>query len=161
MRWFESIVSYLVPTILIDETPWRALWDKEQNESFVRSCRLTFPIVGCAYIANYFFFDRVVGLEPLDYWLTFRLSMAAICFAVFAFYLSRLSSSKYYYWPAYVGTFLACYSQAWVQIFYGKEAWLFFFVMVLLSCMTLRLTSLQAFIWASCCDCGFFSPSAL
>ncbi len=149
MKWVETIVSHLIPTILVDGTPWRALWDQEQRSSFVRSCRLTFPFVGAAYIANHFLFDRAVGLEPIQYWLWFRVGMATCCLGTFLFYLSRYTQSRFYRWPAYALTFFACHSQAWVQIYYGKEAWVFFFIMVLLSCLILRFTSLQAFIWTS------------
>ena len=149
LKWFESIITYLVPTILIDSAQWRSEWDAEQNESFVKACRVTFPIVAFAYIANYVFFDRVVGLEPLQSWLFFRVGMATLCTVIFVFYLSRYAFSKFHRIPALTGVFLVCYSQAWVTVYYGKEAWVFFFLMVLLSALILKLTSLQAFIWSS------------
>lgn len=156
MKWLESLVAFLVPSILIEKAEWRARWDIEQNESFVRSVQIAFPIVAAAFIANHFFYDRVVGL---DHWIWFRLSMAAFLLLLFWFYTTSWSRGRFYRFPAFLGTFVVCTSQAWVQQVYGEEAWVFFFGMVLVSTFILRLSSLEALIW--CLFNAFVSSSLI
>lgn len=147
MKWYESALAYLFPTILIDSTPWRSLWEHQQNESFVRLSRFAFPTVAVGYVGNYFFFDVPMGLEPLEFWFKFRMSIAALCLVTFFYYASPLSRSRYYKIPAYITSFAVCYTQAWVTIWYGREAWVFFFLFVLVSTLVLRLTAFQSIAW--------------
>ena len=123
MTWFETLVAYLFPTILIEGTPWRHVWEEEQREQFLRISRFLFPAVGLGYIAHYYRFDVPMGLEPTEFWLRFRVSIAGIAFSAFAFYASPLSRVRYYKLPAILAYFAICYSQAKVASWYGKEAW--------------------------------------
>ncbi|MEQ8689925.1 MAG: hypothetical protein RIC89_03690 [Pseudomonadales bacterium] len=149
MSWLDQTLSYLLPHALVDETPWKDEWDRQQNEAFVRSCQITFAFIAIGYTANFFFFDIPMRLEPIEQWALFRGSLVAFFLALFLFYRTKYAYSKYYRIPALIGGFVLCHSQAWVTIFYGKEAWVFFFFFVLFTCIYLRLTSFQSFLW--CC----------
>ena len=90
MKWFESLVAYLFPTILIEGDAWRSQWDENERESFVVIVRILFPFVSLGYVLHYFLFDKPMGLEPLEHWFNFRMITAAALLACFAFYLDPL-----------------------------------------------------------------------
>lgn len=147
MKWFESAISYLLPTILIDNTRWGNLWEEQQREQFLRIARFFFPAVAVGYAVHFYVFDVPMGLEPIEFWFQFRMSIAAVCLATFAIYLSPLSKSKYYKLPALITCFILCYSQANVTVWYGKEAWFFFFLFILATTMSLRMSSLKSAVY--------------
>ncbi len=144
MKWFESTIAYLFPTILIDGTPWRSLWEIQQQEQFVRVARFFFPFPAVGYIAHYYYFDVPMGLEPIEFWFQFRATMSAACLVVIAFYFSPLARTRIYKIPAMLLCFGICYSQAKVTVWYGKEAWVFFFLFILAMVMLLRMSSLNS-----------------
>ena len=148
MRWLDDSLGYLFPHSLVAETPWGDEWQKQEKDAFVRNCQIAYLLIGIGYLANFFFFDVPMGLEPIEYWAAFRGSMVALCLST-SFYYQRLGDSVNS-WFRVPGIFMAlvfCHSQAWVTIFYGKEAWVFFFFFVIGTCIVLRLTSFQSFAW--------------
>lgn len=149
MAWYEKLVSFLTPGILLRGTPWEQEWNDQQQSQFVRSCRIAYPIVAVGYAANYLLFDIPMGLEPSDFWLKLRLGVSAALLAVAAFYNTSLAKKRYYKVPAYLSAFAFCAVQAWVTIWYGKEAWVFFFLFVLLTALVLRLNSLESLVWTT------------
>jgi class 3 adenylate cyclase len=148
MKWFESTVAYLFPTILLDGTPWRPIWEDEQREQFLRIARFFFPAAAIGYVVHFYVFDLPMGLEPIDFWFRFRLSIAAVLFSAFVFYISPLVRWRMYKLPALCVCALLCYSQAKVAVWYGKEAWFFFFLFVLASGMVLRMSSFKSALYA-------------
>ena len=144
MKWFEATIAYLFPTILVDNTPWRTLWEEQQREQFLRVSRFLFPAVAAGYIVHFYVFDVPMGLEPIEFWFKFRMTIAGLALTAFVFYISPLTRIRLYKLPAIVAYFAICYSQAKVATWYGKEAWFFFFLFVLATIMLLRMSSLKS-----------------
>ena len=147
MKWLENTIAFLIPSILIDSTPWRELWNLQEQEAFVRLSKFTLPAVAMGWLGNHFLFDVPMGLEPIAFWFNLRISIT-ILFLVSAFYYwTPLASRRAYKLPAYVSVFAICYAQAWITVWYGKEAWFFFFLFVLVGNLILRLNPFQSLIW--------------
>jgi class 3 adenylate cyclase len=144
MKWFESLVAYLFPTILIEPEDWRQQWEINQRDSFVSIVRIIFPFASVGYLLHYFLFDKPMGLEPLDHWFRFRTITAAILMLCFVFYLSPLSNGRFYKVPAILMCAALCISQAFVAQWYGLEAWVFCFLFVLASVLIIRTTALYS-----------------
>lgn len=144
MKWFEATISYLFPTMLIDSTPWGTLWEEQQREQFLRVARFFFPAVALGYVVHFYVFDKPMGLEPIEFWFRFRMTIAIVCLATFAFYVSPIAKHRVYKLPALVACFVICYSQAKVTNWYGKEAWFFFFLFILAATILLRMSSLKS-----------------
>jgi len=147
MKWFEATISYLFPTILIDSTPWGTLWEEQQREQFLRVARFFFPAVALGYVVHFYVFDKPMGLEPIEFWFRFRMAIASVCAATFAFYVSPMSKHRVYKLPALLACFAICYSQAKVTNWYGKEAWFFFFLFILAATILLRMTPLKSVLF--------------
>lgn len=167
MQWFENIIAYLFPTVLVDRD-LRPEWNERQRNQFVPLVRIVFPALAIAYMANYYLFDVPMGLEPIERWFGLRLSIALGCLATFVFYVTRFSKSKYYKLPAILMCFAVCYAQAIVCVWYGKEAWIFFFIFILVAAIVLRMSSLQtvafglvtiALSWTKLIEGGVIMPN--
>lgn len=156
MKWFETAVAYLFPAVLIDSTPWRELWEKQQREQFTRYSLGFFSIAAVGYVANYFLFDLPMNLQPRQFWLNFRLAMTALCLLNIAFYWSNLANTKYYRIPAIISCSIFCYTQAKVTVWFSVDAWFFFFLFVLGTVMYLRMTAFYSFLYglALCVFCA-------
>ena len=148
MRWLDEILSYLLPNALVEGTPWKQAWEEQQKDAFLRSCKIAFPIIAIGFGAHFPLFDVPMGLQPIEMWAAFRFSLVAICLLVFFYYRSELVAWRGYKIPAFIGAFCFCHAQAWVTVFYGKEAWFFFFAFIILTCLFLRLTSLGTLLWS-------------
>ena len=138
MSWFDRTVSWLFPRLLLSDTPWRSEWELQQRDAFISSARLFFPTAALIYIAHYHFFDVPMELEPARNWLIFRYSIATLCLAATAYYLSRFCKVAHYKLVAGFVCAAFCFSQAQVVISYGKEAWVFCFVLVAISVQVLQ-----------------------
>lgn len=149
MKWLESLVVYFFPKLLLEGKPWKAMWEEKEHEAFVRICRFFFFAAGCLYVGHYFFYDRAMGLEPLDQWLKFRMTAAGSSFAAFLFYLSPLAHSRLSKLPAILTVWLFCYTQAMVTTWWDGTPWLFSFVFVIATMMVLRLSPLNTLIISS------------
>lgn len=148
MNWLENIISYVFPTILLDG-PWRAEWNDRQRNQFLPPIRFFFAALAITYMANYYLFDVPMDLQPTERWFWLRLSIAAGCLGAFLFYISPLSKGRYYKFPAILMCFATCYAQAIVCVWYGKEAWIFFFIFILLGSIILRMSSLNTAIFGA------------
>lgn len=139
MRAIDSVLSYLVPEILITDLEWKERWHKQQKENFLRYAGFFFLAVAVGYVANYFLFDVPMGLEPATFWLQFRAGMAVMCAACTAFYLSSFTDTRFFKLPAVGAAIVMCYTQAMVTIWYSPDAWLFFYIFVMTTMMILGL----------------------
>ena len=148
MKWFESFVAYLFPTILIEGEEWRAQWKESERESFIVIARIFFPFVSLGYVLHYFLFDKPMGLEPLDHWFKFRMITAGALLVCFAFYLSPIAKHRFYKVPTVIMAGVLCTSQAYVAKWYGLEAWVFCFLFVLAGVLVLRSTALKSLVFA-------------
>jgi class 3 adenylate cyclase len=150
MKWFESVVAWLFPTILVSGTPWAGEWRTRDREAFVGLSRLVFPVLATGYILHYFFYDKAVGLEPLDHWLAFRVSIAALAMAGFVFYVTRLPERlKWYRAPAIFVYGVCAIAQAYVAKIHGQEAWVFCFMFVIGFAIVLRMSALNSLLFAA------------
>lgn len=150
MRWLESLVVYFFPTILLEGKPWKAMWEDKEHEAFVRICRFFFLAAGCLYVGHYFFYDKPMGLVPLENWLAFRMFAAGVSFTAFLFYISPLAYSPLSKVPAILAVWLYCYTQAMITTWWDGTPWLFSFVFVIATTIVVRLSPLNSLILASC-----------
>jgi class 3 adenylate cyclase len=148
MKWFESLVTYLFPHLLIEQEEWQREWEAGERSSFVTVARIFFPFVALGYVLHYYLFDRPMGLEPIENWFNFRMTTAGLLMACFAFYCSRLATTSFYKAPAVLICASLCVSQAYVAKWYGLEAWVFCFFFVLAGVLMIRTTPLRSLLFA-------------
>lgn len=153
----DSVLSFLVPEILITDPEWRERWRSQQKENFLRYAGFFFLAVAIAYIANYFLFDLPMGLEPTDFWLKFRSGMAVMGAACTAFYLSPFTRSRLYKLPAIGASVVICYTQAMVTIWYSSDAWIFFYIFVMTTVMILGMNVVWSLLYCLVL-CVFCAP---
>jgi class 3 adenylate cyclase len=166
--WLDRALSILFPTLPYQGAPWYPLWEAKERESFQKIAKVLFPLIGFAYIAHFIFFDRLMGLEPIDFWLKFRVSMATLAFATAAFYLvPSLKSIRYYKIPAVIAGFVFCYFQARVLVWYQDTLYFYAFAFVIVATLILRVGVAQslsyaliniAFQWHSFVEAGLQPP---
>ena len=157
MVWLEHTIKALFPTLVLEGSPWLTEWEESQRKVFLKIMRVFLPLIGIGYLLHYFLFDKPVGLEPLDSWFKFRMSVAAACFLTLGFYATPLSKGRWYKLPAVVLTGVICYSQAKVTFYYPAAPWLYPFVFVLASCLMLRLSAFQSLLFTGAAIGTFFS----
>lgn len=149
MRLFDNIFSYLFPLSLLETTPWVDIWKEKEKADFLATAKIFYPVVGVIYAAHYWFFDLAMGLEPAKHWLAFRMSMVAICIATFFFYASPLSKISWYRVPAMMALAVFCYYQARVTVWYPDAPWIYCFVFVVISALSLRSSVFKSAAFAS------------
>ncbi len=145
---YGRFFAYIFPLSLLDGTPWLRAWKAKENEDFIGVAKVVFPLSAILYLGHYFFFDKPMGLEPLHEWLIFRLCMATIALATFAFYITPLARMAFYRGPAICTFLLFCYSQAKVTIWYPEAPWLYCFLFVGIGALTLRASVMTSAIFA-------------
>ncbi|XOV84592.1 MAG: adenylate/guanylate cyclase domain-containing protein [bacterium] len=148
MNTLERFIAFLFPSILITEPTWRSEWDRQQQEQFLRYAIFFFAVIAVGYIANYFFFDLPMGLEPTEFWLKLRLSISALATLCFAFYMSPLARRRYYKIPAVLACFIITYTQAKVAIWFHQDAWIFFYIFVITGVLFLGLNVFASTLYA-------------
>lgn len=170
MRLFERTVLSLFPTMALEGTPWLSVWKEKEKRHFLKVAQIVFPVAAFAYVAHYFFFDRAVPLEPLSFWLTFRLSMAAIAKSCFLIYcVPKLYDHSLYKLPAILACGIFCYFQARVLVWYVSDVYFYAFAFVIAATLIIRTTMLMsvifggttiALMWPSFIEAGL-EPSLL
>ena len=68
----DRIISWVFPSLTLQGTPWYALWESKERRISYSWREYSFIVVAAAYIAHYLFFDRVMKLEPLEFWFNFE-----------------------------------------------------------------------------------------
>jgi class 3 adenylate cyclase len=145
----ESLIAWLFPSVLVEGTPWNQLWLEKERESFLFGCWLAFPLIAAAYIAHYFFYDRPNNLEPLQFWLAFRVLMTVSALTTLAIYAVTAARWKWYRMPALCMCWLMCQSQAYVALWHGLESWVFCYILILASVLLLRMSALKSMAFAA------------
>ncbi len=147
MKWFDSAIAWLFPSVLVEGTPWNQLWLEKDRESFLFSVRLFFPLVAIVYVAHYFFYDVVNKLEPIGFWLTFRLFVAGCASFTFLFYLTPATRWAWYKLPAVAMCWLLCQAQAYVALWHGLESWVFCYFLIVVCTFALRLSAFKSILF--------------
>jgi class 3 adenylate cyclase len=146
VNWFDSIVSWLIPRLLVEGTSWERDWLEKEREGFLIVCKFFFPLVSAGYIAHFFMYDLRMGLEPIERWFAFRVSMTLLTLLTFAFYMMPVAMrARWYRLPAIVTCWALCLSQAFVALWHGREAWVVCFLFVIATMMLLRMSALNSF----------------
>lgn len=146
MKWVETAITYLFPAVLLDGKPWRQMWEDKEREVFTNICRYLFVFAGIVYFGHYFFYDKQMGLQPIEKWFAFRMVVTATSFCAAAFYISPLSKGRFNKIPAVIATWVFCYTQAMIVTWWDGTPWLYSFVFVLVSMMILRLTPIMSIV---------------
>lgn len=149
MKWIETAITYLFPTILLEGKPWRSMWEEQERETFTFICKIFFLIASILYIGHYFFYDKLMGLEPIETWFAFRMSAAGISFATFIFYASSFSKTRFHKIPAILTGWVFCYTQAMVTTWWDGTPWLYSFVFMIAVVIVVRTSPLNSIILAS------------
>ena len=149
MKWIETTISYLFPTVLLEGKPWRSLWEEKERNTFVLIARFFFPIAGGLYVGHYFFYDVPMDLQPIERWFQFRMSVATLSFATFAYYTSPLCKKSYYKLPAIATCWVYCYTQSLVTTWWDGTPWLFSFVFTVGTVMVARTSPLKSIFLAT------------
>ncbi len=142
MKWFESTISWLFPTILVDGTPWKSMWAEKDKESFLATAKIFYPVAALVYALHFFFYDLPNNLEPIESWFLFRLAMVSVALVTLGFYLSPLRRIRWYKLPAIVACWCFCQAQAYVAYWYGLESWIFCYVILAVVVVSLRMSAL-------------------
>ncbi len=148
MLTLQKLIVAMYPGALIEGTAWAAEWNLQERNAFVRVANVFFPLVAAAYVAHYFFYDKALGLEPIEYWLAFRLTAAAVCMAAVISLRTKLVETRFYKVPSILALAALCYSQAIVTAVHDVS-YFFCFVFVLASVMVLRETPFASAIFSA------------
>ena len=149
MKWIETAITYLFPTILLEGKPWRSMWEDKERQTFILVCRFFFFGAACLYIGHFFFYDIPMGLEPIERWFAFRISMTTLGLATFGFYLTPLARSQFHKIPAIFTCWAFCYTQAMITTWWDGTPWLFSFLFVAITTSVIRLSPLNSVIFAT------------
>ena len=129
--WIDRVIAWVFPSLALQGTPWYQLWQTKERNDFLILARILYVLVGFAYVGHYWFFDRVMHLQPIEFWFRFRLSMTVIAWLVAAFYFTpSLYESRYYKLPAMIGGAIFCYYQARVLVWYEGSLYFYAFAFV-------------------------------
>ena len=85
LSFAEAVLVFFWPARLFDGYPWRGIWEAKERVLVVVISQAWLVLAAIAYVAHYFFFDRVQQLQPTYFWLYFRLvwpvcSWPRLCF---------------------------------------------------------------------------------
>ncbi|MEJ2238830.1 MAG: hypothetical protein P8X82_11080, partial [Gemmatimonadales bacterium] len=149
MKWIEAVITYLFPSVLLEGKPWRHMGEEKERELFTIICRYFFFFAGIVYLGHYFFYDKVMGLEPLERWFAFRMVVTGAAFAAFLFYLTPLSEARLHKLPAILALWIFCYTQAMIVTWWDGTPWLYSFVFVVASIIIIRATPILSVVIAT------------
>lgn len=149
MKWVETAIIYLFPDVLLDGKPWRQMWEDKEREIFTTICKYLFFFAGLVYFGHYFYYDKPMGLQPIERWFAFRMVVTTTAFCAAAFYISPLAKTKYYKLPAVAATWVFCYTQAMIVTWWDGTPWLYSFVFVLASMIILRVSPVMSMLLAT------------
>jgi class 3 adenylate cyclase len=148
--WLDRIIAWVFPTIALEGTPWLQLWQANQRRDFIVRARLLYLIVGLAYVGHYLFFDRVMKLEPIEFWFQFRMSMLLLAWVTAGFYfVPALYGLRYYKLPAMIAGAVFCYFQARVLVWYEGSLYFYAFAFVIVATVALSFSIVQSIAYAA------------
>ena len=144
--FLQSIFALFNPSRLLDGYPWRAIWEARERRLVIVTSQAWFILATLAYAAHYYFFDRNQQLQPPQFWLFFRVSMACVLLGTALLYASPWIDvlGRFYRVPSAIVMWLMAYTQALVTLWYSVDAWAFCFVFVLVSLLILRMSVLAS-----------------
>lgn len=139
MKRLEQVIAFAFPSLLLEPTPWLKDWETKERSENLAIWRAALPLIAAIYVGHLLLFDKPMGLQPVELWVRFRLSIAAIACAAFLFYCSpSLASSRFYKIPILTLCWLLCFTQAQTAIWYDESQYLYAFVFVVASTMLMR-----------------------
>ncbi len=149
MKWLERVLYSMFPNLLVKGSRWESIWIEREREEFLFTARVFFPIAAIVYAGHYFFFDKYLGLTPLDHWFRFRFSMAGLAILGLLFYsIPKLYNRSGYKIPMLLVVWVFCYTQARVSVWYPEAPYLFAYGFVFIAAMMIRTSALKSAIFA-------------
>src|SRR5262245_41826131 len=137
----DRVIRFLIPTVALEGTGWLHAWLEKDRKDFLVVARLLYPLIALAYVLHFFMFDRPMKLEPIELWMRFRFSMAALAVVLFLLYLSpTFVGSRFYKLPALVGGAVFCYFQGRVLVWYDQSVYFYSFGFAIVATIILRTT---------------------
>ena len=142
----ESIYTLFAPLRLLEGSPWRRIWEAKERRAIIVTSQAWLILATFAYAAHFYVFDRNQQLQPLQFWLFFRLAMACLLLGTALLYASPWIDllGRFYRIPSAIAMWLMAYTQALVTQWYSVDAWAFCFVFVLVSLLILRMSVLMS-----------------
>lgn len=148
MKWLDSSLTWMFPTFLLDGTPWYGDWREKERISTVNVLRMALPIVSVAWLSHYFLYDRPMNLEPIDDWLSLRLTGAAVCLLALPAYFEPIRSKiRFNRLPALIAFLSVIYLQSISVVWHGQQTWVFLFIMIMTFSLVLRMSSVESAVF--------------
>ena len=159
MHQLRQAVQYLWPELMISGTSWYKDWDRDNKSGFANRAKIFFFLATLSYLGHYYFVDIPNNKEPIEAWFLFRMVMAALSFACFAFYLLP-NCSKYSWvrWPAILIMTAGCHTQAHVAIYFPDAPWIYPYIFVFSCVLILGSSPLKSLLFAFPLMVSFFPP---
>src|SRR5262245_22608377 len=147
--WLDRVISWVFPTLPFQGASWYPLWHAKERDGCLNRDRILYPTIVVAYLGHYVLFDRVMHLQPIEFWLAFRVSMTAVAWLTSACYFApQFYRRSYYKVPAMIAGLAFCYSQARVLVWYEGSLYFYAFGFVIVSTVALRLSIAQSLFYA-------------
>lgn len=158
--FLQSIYNLLAPSRMFEGYPWRRIWEAKERRLIIVTSQAWFILATIAYAAHYYVFDSNQQLQPLQFWLFFRLSMGCVLLGTALLYASPWINifGRYYRLPSALVMWLMAYTQALVTGWYSVDAWAFCFVFVLVSLLILRMSILMSLAYILLVCVSVWSP---
>ena len=149
MYKLRRLLEYIWPELILKSTPWFEPWSKGHKKQFADRSKIFFTLVGLTYVGHYFLVDIPNNKEPIEAWLLFRMTMAALAGACVAIYFSkRFAESKFVKWPAIVAMAAGCITQAFVPVYFAEAPWFYPYLFVFASVLVLSTSPAKSLMFA-------------
>jgi len=124
------------------------MWEEKERDAFILICRICFSFAAIGYVGHFFFYDKPMGLQPIEQWFAFRMTAAGVSLLALIFYLSPLTKIHLYKVPGIIATWVFCYTQAMIINWWDGTPWLYSFVFVAGSAIVIRTSPLNSVLIA-------------
>lgn len=110
---FSKWRDFLLPERQLVGTPWESEWYALQRASTIKLTKIYAPVLAIIWLLHMWFFDPQHNLQPVDWWVKFRLIEAATAIVAGAFcFWPRIAQSRLYILPLATIGFVTSVGQA-------------------------------------------------
>ena len=148
MNWIQTVFCWMSPSLMLRGSPWYGMWLHKQKQSFAAGMKPFFAIAGTAYALHFFFYDLPNQLQPLEIWFGFRFGMASLAIAGYLICSVERAPSWILKSCGLSYCFLICLSQALVAASYGRESWVFCYILVIACSLGLRMSAFSSALFS-------------
>lgn len=149
MKWLESLIYFLFPTLRLHATPWHDLWQHKDRARAVRLSRIYLVVIAVIYVVHYLLIEsrNPVAFRPWQFWATYRLGGAALSVALFFLtYLAPFRSGGLVRLPYLLMAFVASNLQAASMVWYPAIPYAYGVIIAIIATSTLQTTQFKTII---------------